>query len=80
MTAAGGVGGHCIKTWSVIQGGYALNSAEAGFFATIEAVIRDKGSRNVAVEVGFRYLSRQQCGQEFCGQAGSGEDEAFGDT
>ena len=50
------IGKHCIMTWSVTQGAYALSSAEAEFYAMIEAVIRAKGSRNLAVEVGFRDL------------------------
>ena len=50
------IGAHCIKTWSVTQGAYALSSAEAEFYAMIEAVIRAKGSRNLAVEVGFKNL------------------------
>ncbi len=48
--------GHCIKTWSVTQGAYALSSAEAEFYAMIEAVQRAKGLRNLAVEVGFTDL------------------------
>ena len=47
------IGAHCIKTWSVTQGAYALSSAEAEFYAMIEAVIRAKGLRNLAVEGGF---------------------------
>ena len=47
------IGGHCIKTWSVTQGAYALSSAEAEFYAMIEAVTRAKGLRSLAVEVGF---------------------------
>ena len=47
------IGGHCIKTWSVTQGAYALSSAEAVFYAMIEAVLKAKGLRNLAVEVGF---------------------------
>ena len=37
------IGAHCIKTWSVTQGAYALSSAEAEFYAMIEAVTRAKG-------------------------------------
>ena len=47
------IGGHCIKTWSVTQGAYALSSAEAKFYAMIEAVLRAKGLRNLTVEVRF---------------------------
>ena len=50
------LGTHCIKTWSVTQKAYALSSAEARFYAMIEAVIRAEGSCNLAVEVGFRDL------------------------
>ena len=35
------------------QGAYALSSAEVEFYVMIEAVIRAKGLRNLAVEVGF---------------------------
>ncbi len=35
------------------QGAYALSSAEAEFYAMIEAVTRAKGLRSLAVEVGF---------------------------
>merc|ERR1712046_163593 len=40
-STSGGVwmlGNHCIKTWSASQGPYALSSAEAEFYAMIEAV------------------------------------------
>ena len=50
------IGARCIKTWSVTQGAVALSIAEAEFYAMIEAVIRAKGLRNFAVEVGFREL------------------------
>ena len=47
------LGPHCIKTWSSTQGAVALSSAEAEFYATIEAVIRPKGVLSVITEVGF---------------------------
>ena len=47
------VGKHCVKTWSSTQGAYALSSAEAEFYAMIEAVIRAKGVVNTMVELGF---------------------------
>ena len=47
------LGAHCIKTWSVTQRAHALSNAEAMFYAMIEAVIRAKGLRHLAVEVGF---------------------------
>ena len=51
------IGDHCIKTWSAAQGAYALSSAEAEFYAMIEAVARAKALRNLAVELGFIGLS-----------------------
>ena len=47
------LGKHCIKTWSSTQEAVALSSAEAEFYAMIEAVIRAKGVINVMVELGF---------------------------
>ena len=47
------VGGHCIKTWSSTQGAVALSSAEAEFYAMIEAVIRGKGVVSIMKELGF---------------------------
>ena len=47
------IGKHCIKTWSTSQGAVALSSAEAEFYAMIEAVIRAKGVSHVMVELGF---------------------------
>ena len=57
---SGGVwmlGSHCIKTWCATQGAYALSSAEAEFYAMIEAVTRAKGLLSLAAEMGFRGLS-----------------------
>ena len=51
------VGNHCIKTWSATQGAYALSSAEAEFYAMIEAVTRAKGLVSLAQELGFGALS-----------------------
>ena len=47
------LGRHCIKTWSSTQGAVALSSAEAEFYAMIEAIIRAKGVLNVMREIGF---------------------------
>ena len=47
------VGNHCIKTWSSTQGAVALSSAEAEFYAMIEAVIRGKGVVSIMTELGF---------------------------
>ena len=51
------MGGHCIKTWSCTQGAFALSSAEAEFYAMIEAVVRSKGLKSLARELGFRRIS-----------------------
>ena len=59
-STSGGVwmlGEHCIKTWSASQGPYALSSAEAEFYAMIEAVTRAKGLLSLAGEMGFKGLS-----------------------
>ena len=50
------LGKHCIKTWSATQGAYALSSAEAEFYAMIEAVTLAKGLLSLAVDLGFRGL------------------------
>ena len=47
-------GKHCWKTWSVTQGAVALSSAEAEFYAMVEAVLRTKWARTVAGELGFK--------------------------
>ena len=47
------IGKHCVKTWSTSQGAVALSSAEAEFYAMIEAVIRAKGVSHVMIELGF---------------------------
>ena len=47
------IGKHCVKTWSTSQGAVALSSAEAEFYAMIEAVIRAKEVINVMIELGF---------------------------
>ena len=74
------LGAHCIKTWSVTQGAYALSSAEAEFYAAIEVVIRAKGLRNLAVEVGFMDLENivhigtdSSAAKSFAGRQGLGK-------
>ena len=47
------VGKHCIKTWSTTQGAIALSSAEAEFYAMIEATLRSKGMLSTMVEMGY---------------------------
>jgi hypothetical protein len=54
------LGKHCIKTWSSTQGAVALSSAEAEFYAMIEAVIRGKGILNIMLEMGFLITERIQ--------------------
>ena len=50
-------GKHCLKTWCSTQGAVALSSAEAEFYAMIEAVLRAKGLQSVALELGFQGVS-----------------------
>ncbi len=47
------LGNHCIKTWCCTQGAVALSSAEAEFYAMVEAVCRTKGLSSLAKELGF---------------------------
>ena len=54
------IGKHCIKTWSSSQGAVALSSAEAEFYAMIEAVIRAKGVLSIISEVGITLSSKIQ--------------------
>ena len=51
------VGRHVIKTWSSTQGAIALSSAEAEFYAMVEAVIKAKGLKTLAVEPGLLDLT-----------------------
>ena len=67
------IGAHCIKTWSVTQGAYA-------FFPMIEAVIRVKGLRNLAAELGFSDLENvvhvgtdSSAAKSFVGRQGLGK-------
>ena len=59
-STSGGVwmlGKHCIKTWCASQGAFALSSAEAEFYAMVEAVTRAKGLLTLAKEMGWEELS-----------------------
>ena len=47
------LGKHCLKTWSATQGAVALSSAEAEFYAMIEAITRAKGVVTIMKEMGF---------------------------
>ena len=51
------LGKHCLKTWSSTQGPIALSSAEAEFYALVDAVLRAKGALNMLSEVGIVGLS-----------------------
>ena len=51
------LGSHCIKTWCASQGAFALSSAEAEFYAMVEAVTRAKGLLTLAKELGWGELS-----------------------
>ena len=55
-STSGGViflGGHCVKTWSSTQGAIALSSAEAEFYATVDAVLKAKWLTTVSQEMGM---------------------------
>ena len=54
------LGKHCIKTWSSTQGAVALSSAEAEFYAMIEATVRSKGMLSTMKEIGFQMTERVQ--------------------
>ena len=47
------LGDHCIKSWSSTQGAVALSSAEAEFYAMVDAVIKAKWMATVAKELGL---------------------------
>ena len=47
------MGLHCIKAWSPTQGAVALSSAEAEFYAMIDAVLKAWWVVTVAKEMGF---------------------------
>ena len=46
------LGQHCLRTWSSTQGAIALSSAEAEFYALIDAVLRAKWAQSVLSELG----------------------------
>ena len=47
------LGKYCLKTWSPTQASVALSSAEAEFYAMIEATSQAKGVVTVMMEMGF---------------------------
>jgi hypothetical protein len=74
------VGDHCIKKWSASQGAIASSSAEAEFYATIEALTRAKGLIALARELGFEELSNvvhlgtdSSAAKSFVGRTGLGK-------
>ena len=81
-STSGGVlklGKHCIKTWSSTQGAVALSSAEAEFYAMVDAVQKGKWMSTVATEMGIENMGGadraghgQLGGEGFCVAAGAG--------
>jgi hypothetical protein len=55
-TSGGAVklGGHCVKTWSSTQAPIALSSAEAEYYAMVEACTRAMGLRTMLCEIGVK--------------------------
>ena len=51
------LGRHCLRTWSSTQGAIALSSAEAEFYALVDAVLRAKGMVNMLSELGVVGIS-----------------------
>ena len=47
------LGGHLLKAWSSTQGGVALSSAEAEYYAMVDAATRSFGIKNLAAEMGL---------------------------
>ena len=47
------LGGHLLKAWSSTQGGVALSSAEAEYYAMVDAATRSYGIKNLAAEMGL---------------------------
>ena len=45
-------GKHCLKTWSITQQSVALSSAEAEFYAAVEATQRGLGMKSIMAELG----------------------------
>ena len=89
FSTSGGVmmlGGHCIKTWGTTQGAIALSSAEVEFYAMIEAVLRAKGLRTLAMELGcplkggcIKLATHSSAAKSFVSRMGFWKDEASGD-
>ena len=48
------LGGHLLKAWSTTQGGIALSSAEAEYYAMVDAATRGFGIKSLAAELGLK--------------------------
>ena len=78
------VGKHRVKTWSSTQGAIALSSAEAEFYAVIEAVIGAKGMVKTMIELGFEVQHELQlhtasiAAKSFVSRKGLGKMKHFG--
>ena len=51
------MGRHCVRTWSSTQGAVALSSAEAEFYALVDAVLRAQWLLSVLSELGVSTIS-----------------------
>ena len=51
------LGQHCVRTWSSTQSAIALSSAEAEFYALVDAVLRAKGALGILSELGVSGVS-----------------------
>ena len=52
------LGRHCVRTWSSTQSAIALSSAEAEFYAIVDATLRAKGMLSVLSELGLSSMSK----------------------
>ena len=51
------MGAHCVRTWSSTQSAIALSSAEAEFYAMVDAALRAKWMVNILSELGVSVVS-----------------------
>ena len=51
------LGAHCVRTWSSTQSAIALSSAEAEFYAMVDAVLRAKWMLSVLSELGLSHIA-----------------------
>ena len=78
------IGPHCIKTWASTQGAIALSSCEAEFYTMVEGVIKAKGMKTLAHELGFHDLMNivhlktdSSAAKSFVSRQGLGKNEAY---